>query len=367
MRVLAWASSYWPAVGGGPVLAASLMPALAARGHDIVVVTDRRPPELPEAASHDGIPIVRLPFRQALGGDLAAVPRLRRRLVALTQTHAPQLVHLYSLGYAELFHHETACSPPLPLLATLHRTFPATSVQPDGAIGRSLRAADRVTACSVAVLAATVAQVPEIAGKSSVVLNALPEPPGAVDAASFAPPKLLAVGVAVAHKGFDLALAAFARLRPGRPTLSLTIAGDGPALPALRQQAASLGVADAVDLRGRVEPDEVPGLMRASSLVLMPSRIEPFGLVALQAAQCGRAIVAARVGGLPEIVVDGVTGLLVPPDDAEALARAIGALLDDPARAVRIGLAARRHAQASFVWDRFVDAYDELYRRLGQP
>lgn len=367
MRILAWSSSYWPALGGGPVLGAALLPALAARGHEIVVVTDRRPDGLPEREERDGIAIHRLPFRRALGGELAAVPALRRRVAALKQALRPQLVHLWAPGYSELFHHETEAAHPAPLLVTLHRFYPAAACRPDGAIGRSLRAAAAVNACSRAVLDAMLDAVPEIAGRAAVLLNALPAPLGPPVPPPAGPPGLLGLGMMVPHKGFDLALDAVQRLRTGRPGLTLTLAGDGEALPALRLRAAGLGLGDAVRFAGPVEPAAVPALIRAASLVLMPSRIEPFGLVALEAAQAGRPVVAAAVGGLPEVVRDGVTGLLVPPGDAAALAQATAALLDDPDRAARLGAAARADAAARFAWGPFVDAYDALYRRLARP
>ena len=96
----------------------------------------------------------------------------------------------------------------------------------------------------------------------------------------------------------------------------------------------------------------------------MPSRIEPFGLVALEAAQLGRPVVASAVDGLPEVVVHGETGLLVPPDDPAALARAIAVLLDDPLRARALGAAARRRAETVFAWDRYVAAHEQLFEKI---
>ena len=81
----------------------------------------------------------------------------------------------------------------------------------------------------------------------------------------------------------------------------------------------------------------------------------------------GRPVVASRVGGLPEVVVEGETGLLVPEGEPGALAAAVGGLLDDPVRAVRMGQAARERALGLFPFDRYVDAYEELYRRVTEP
>jgi glycogen(starch) synthase len=104
-------------------------------------------------------------------------------------------------------------------------------------------------------------------------------------------------------------------------------------------------------------------LIKDSTLVVMPSRTEPFGLVALQAAQMGRPIVATRVGGLPEVILDGETGLLVEANDSDALASAILRLLRSPEWARQMGLTAHLRADREFGWAQHVSAYEELYVR----
>jgi len=96
----------------------------------------------------------------------------------------------------------------------------------------------------------------------------------------------------------------------------------------------------------------------------MPSRAESLPMVALQAAQMARPIVGTRVGGLPEVVIDQETGFLVDKENPEALANAIAFLLDHPKRATRMGQAARDRVQRDFSWERHVDAYDQLYKKL---
>jgi len=168
----------------------------------------------------------------------------------------------------------------------------------------------------------------------------------------------------VPEKDVDIALSAFARVRAAFPAARLVIAGEGPEGERLRRRAHKLQIADAVEFPGRVAPVEVPGLLDEASLVLMPSRAETFGLVALEAAVMQRPVVASRVGGLSEVVADGLTGVLVSAGDAGAMAEATIALLGDEARCRRLGLAARRRAQALFSHDRHVDGYAEQYARL---
>jgi len=170
------------------------------------------------------------------------------------------------------------------------------------------------------------------------------------------------VGDVAPHKGFDLAVCALPLLLRRFPTLRLVVAGAGPSSGQLVRLAAREGVSDAVELLGAVDHVDVPGLMNAASVVAIPSRRESFSLVALEAALMARPVVAARVGGLPEIVAHGETGLLVEPDSSTALASAISTLLESPATAERLGGQARRRAQRDFGLQRQVDAYRQLHR-----
>src|SRR5262249_26205653 len=156
------------------------------------------------------------------------------------------------------------------------------------------------------------------------------------------------------EKGFDIALTAFASLVRRFPRAHLIIAGDGEERSKLEHQIRRLGLATRVELTGAIAPDEVPALLNTVTAVLIPSRQEPFGLVALEAALMARPVVATRVGGLPEVVRHEQTGLLVKPEDPGALAAALAHLLDHPDTASRMGQAARRRAQEVFSLERCV-------------
>ena len=142
--------------------------------------------------------------------------------------------------------------------------------------------------------------------------------------------------------------------------MTLDIAGDGPLRGELESLAAELGLGQAVRFLGRVEG--VTAEMEQAAAVVVPSLGEGFGMVALEAAERGRPVIASAVGGLPEIVDDGRTGVLVPRADASALAAAIVDLARDPARAAALGRAARERALAEFSLARCGDRTDALYR-----
>ena len=140
--------------------------------------------------------------------------------------------------------------------------------------------------------------------------------------------------------------------------------GDGVSHADLADRVEALGLADAVDLVGWVDRAGVRRLLDAATMVVMPSRFEPFGLVALEAGQARRPVVAFAVEGLVEAVDDGVTGLLVPPGDIDALADAMARLVDEPGLARRLGDAGYEADRSGEAWDAHVDAHEALYERL---
>jgi glycogen(starch) synthase len=172
----------------------------------------------------------------------------------------------------------------------------------------------------------------------------------------------------VKEKGFDLAVRAFASVVACFPNARLTIAGDGPARVELEELARELRLNSTVDFLGWVEPERIPELMSQSTIVVMPSRWqEPFGLVALQGSQMERPVVASRVGGLPEVVADGETGLLVKNEDVDGLATAIIHLIENPRIAQQMGKAGRERAQRLYSIEAHVAAYEKLYRQIAAP
>jgi glycosyltransferase involved in cell wall biosynthesis len=183
--------------------------------------------------------------------------------------------------------------------------------------------------------------------------------------------RIVVVGRLVARKGVADVIAALALV----PDAELVVAG-GPdrahlgtdaEARRLKAVAAAAGVADRVELRGRVGHDDLPALLRSADVAVCVPWYEPFGLVALEAMACGVPVVAAAVGGLCDTVVDGVTGVHVPPRQPEALAATLGRLLDDPARARTLGAAGARRARARYGWDQVARATLGVYREVARP
>jgi glycosyltransferase involved in cell wall biosynthesis len=175
---------------------------------------------------------------------------------------------------------------------------------------------------------------------------------------------LLCLGRLVELKGFDIAMTAFRGVLSRWPAARLIVAGDGPGREDLRRQAAALALEGSVDFTGFIAPRDTAALINAATAVIVPSRKESLGRVAVEAGLMARPVVAAAVGGLREAVVHGVNGLLVAPDDSEALCGAVLQLLARPEAADAMGAAGRIRAREMFSWTDCVDDYDARYRRL---
>jgi glycosyltransferase involved in cell wall biosynthesis len=126
------------------------------------------------------------------------------------------------------------------------------------------------------------------------------------------------------------------------------------------------GVADRVRLLGRVERAALPALLRSADVVACVPWYEPFGIVPLEAMACGIPVVASSVGGLVDTVVDGATGLHVPPRRPDRVARAINRLLSDDALAGTLGRAGARRARSRYGWDRIAGSTFDCYEQLAR-
>lgn len=153
----------------------------------------------------------------------------------------------------------------------------------------------------------------------------------------------------------------FARIRKAMPA-TLVMVGDGPDRDEAEREGAALGVAADIRFLGRL--DTVADILRGTDLFVLPSQTESFGLAALEAMACGAPCVASRAGGLPEVITDGVDGLLEPPGSAEAMGRRAIDLLRDPARHQTMREAAIAKAR-TFGAERVVPMYEALYHEVA--
>jgi glycogen(starch) synthase len=163
---------------------------------------------------------------------------------------------------------------------------------------------------------------------------AFPEIPGR--------PRVLYLGRLVKQKGIETLIAAAAGVRT--PGVQVLLVGDGPERVPAERLAERLGIADRVHVTGFVDHKQVPGVLASADLLVLPSLYEELGTVLVEALQAGIPVVASRVGGIPEVVEHGVTGLLVEPGQPDALAAAIDTVLGDAPLAARLAANARHRA-----------------------
>jgi glycosyltransferase involved in cell wall biosynthesis len=175
---------------------------------------------------------------------------------------------------------------------------------------------------------------------------------------------VLALGRVVPKKGFDLLLEAFARIASSVPNVGLVIAGDGPERGPLQQRALDLGLRKRVYLPGQLSQAEVNGVMRDAEVFVMPSRVEPFGIVALEAWRAGVPLIASSRGGAGEFVEHGVSGLVVDPSSPVALETALQSLLGSSDLRSELSRAGLRQVQR-FAWPRLAGLYADLYAQVA--
>jgi glycosyltransferase involved in cell wall biosynthesis len=168
-----------------------------------------------------------------------------------------------------------------------------------------------------------------------------------------------AIGRLVAFKGFATLVSAAAELKKKRGDFKVMIAGRGPEEENLRQQIKDLEIAKTIFMPGFV--DDTAPYFAMSDVFIVPSILEPFGLIVLQAIAAGRAVIGANAGGIPEIIRDGVTGVLVPPEDPQALATAIDSLLDDDDKRRLLSEAAMKDLRERFPLEVMVDKTQAMY------
>ena len=192
-----------------------------------------------------------------------------------------------------------------------------------------------------------------------------PDENGSRAESRFGPNMIFACRQLFPRKGIRFLIEAAAQLKPRFPDLKVVLAGDGFERPELVRLAEDLGMGGDVTFLGWVPNSELPPYYRAAAVSVIPSLEEGFGIPAAEAMGCEVAVVASDAGGLPEVVEDGVTGLVVPRGNSAALAQAIGSLLADPTRRHAMGQAGRARALRLFDWDRSAEQFEQIYLEVA--
>ena len=361
MRVLQACPYDWNAPGGVQVHVRALAERLQARGHEVEVVTPAS-----SRVSEPWIRAVGRPLRVLYQGTVAPVcfsAASFRRIGAVLRSFRPDLVHAHepiapSTGMFAVLRAR------VPSVATFHSHAERSRLY--DAAGPLLRVVSRRIDARVAVSEAAAAFARRrLGGEFRIV-------PNGVDVGAFSteepapdlPPgrKVLWVGRLDPQKGFGVVLKAFARLSAELPDLQLVVAGDGRDRGAVQQLPSE--ARSRVVMLGSVPHGLLPAYHAAADVFVAPALgQESFGMVLVEAMAAGVPVVASDIAGYREVVQDGVNGLLVPPDDASALAAAVRRVLGDPELAERLRDNGRARAE-TYSWERVTHQIESIYREL---
>ncbi|MFI5235418.1 MAG: N-acetyl-alpha-D-glucosaminyl L-malate synthase BshA [Gemmatimonadales bacterium] len=364
----------YPTYGGSGALATELGIDLAARGHEVHFITDAAPFRLRgyhERVTYHEVDtrmgryplFTNFPYTLALASKQHEVA-LRERLDILHVHYA--VPHATTAWIAREM---LGPAHPLKVITTLHGTD-ITLVGQEASFFEitkfSIERSDMVTAVSAHLREETIRAF----GCGNCDIRVIPNfvnlaeyHPASGARPSFAPPghKVIThVSNFREVKRVKDVIRVFARIRKAMPA-TLLMVGDGPDREEAEQEARTLEVATDVRFFGRL--DNVAELLQATDLFVLPSQTESFGLAALEAMACGAPVVASRAGGLPEVIEDGVSGILEPPGSVEAMGRRAVEVLRDPARHRLMADAALARARQHSA-ERIVPIYEKLYAEV---
>jgi glycosyltransferase involved in cell wall biosynthesis len=344
-------------ISGSEAHLLSLLPRLKERGWDVrfLMLHEHEPGawDFARELTARGIPLDSIP----LAADVDPVAFLR--LAAYLGRQRPRILHTH-LVHADVYGQLAGTLTQVPVRVSTKHGFNEFRENPGFALGD--RAIASLAHTHIAIsrgLARYLEEVEGFDGSSFEIVHYGIEPDGLPQPYRGEEARLLCVGRLIPIKGHILLLRAFAEARREVPSLRLDIAGRGPLEPALRALAKELEIEDAVRFLGYVAP--IQRAIEDVAVVVVPSMGEGFGMVALEAMERARPVIAAEIGGLGELVEHGVTGLLVPAGESPPLAKAILELAGSLDRTAQMGEAGRRRAVEHFLQQRCTERTELLY------
>ena len=224
--------------------------------------------------------------------------------------------------------------------------------------------ADHITVASYFLENTVKRLASKIGDRISVIPFGVAIPPDASDPTMDGPTRICFIKVHYRRYGPDILLRAMAKAITEVPDIQLSIAGEGEFTPEMRRMTEDLHLQGNVRFSGFIDNSKIYSFIRGHHFMVMPSLSEAFGVAVLETGACSRAVIASSVGGVPEVVRDGETGILVPAGDVDALATAIVQLARDRKRCVMMGRAGYAFVKENFDWEKSLDAMGDLYERL---
>ena len=364
----------YPTYGGSGAVATELGIALAARGHEVHFISYRQPFHLPSFLPrvffHE-VQVGTYPLFEYPPYDLALAVQMHE----VVKMHGVEVLHChYAIPHAtsawiarEMLRAEHSN---VAVVTTLHGTD-ITLVGQDPSFHAitkfSIEKSDRITAVSEYLRAETFNAFHCTGCRVGVIPNFID--PAVYDRSLYSRSELLPfagdrrvlmhISNFRAVKRVRDVVRIFAKVAAETPSV-LVMVGDGPERPAAEDEARALGVTNSVFFLGKIET--VAPLLASADVFLLPTSSESFGLSALEAMASGVPVVGSDSGGLPEVVTNGVTGLLYPVGDVDSMAAGVLSIITHPSRQADMGAAGAEDARKRFALDTVVSQYEELYR-----
>jgi glycosyltransferase involved in cell wall biosynthesis len=374
MRVVMLSTSFPPEIGGIQAHVTNLAQSLEAQGHQVRVVTVRRNKTERVRDTFRGLKVTRVP-------QLNLPKTLTTQYLALSTA---LLIALRARGQADVVHYHTfwpdaftafVVNKFVPTIYTAHESrFLIMSEQAESRqrLQHALKPFQGIIAPSTELL--YVSRQLGVSEDRSVFI------PNAVDSNRFSPDVargsvrarynipaghilILCPRRLVPKNGVEFLIESLHLVRQRLDRISVLIVGEGPERQKLEARVCEFGLQNSIIFGGNQSNDELPSFYADADIVAIPSLMEATSIAGLEAMASARAVVATRVGGLPEIIDDAVTGLLVPPRDPEALSVAITRLIEQPELREQLGLAARARVEREFTWDKVASSTTRAYER----
>ena len=384
MRILLLPWNYFPNIGGVETCVYNISMKLINKDIKTVIVTARNPKDTRKVERINGIFVFRIyphlfwsniyKMRHPLRIILRIIINFPNtlNLIKIIKVLKIDIINLHYLSPAAIYIFLIAKILRIKIIASLHGEL--TQSMRYGTVFEKwlfkilLRRADFITVCSEDLLKDTLFLYPCLKNRNRVIINGVNLKEFDLNFEyDFEKKYILSMGSLYKHKGFDLLINAFSCLVEKQYDINLIIAGTGLEKTSLEKFAKLLKIENKIIFYGAANGKEKIKLFNECEFFVLPSRIEPFGIVNLEAMAAGKAIVATRTGGVPEIVKDGVNGILVEPYNNKALAEGMMRLLDNKELRERLGRNGRKMVEdPKFSWDNITEQYIDTYKKVLQ-
>jgi glycosyltransferase involved in cell wall biosynthesis len=374
----------WDNIGGVSHVVNRVARHMRAQGNGVFFLLPGRVDRVERGHSREGFPAFRLPLRlpwysgspiRSRVAFAVKLPGTLFRLLRIVRRHKIDVVNIHYPGGHFLYFSLLRRLGLVRLMTSIH----GADLLPNGTRRLSherevlglLDASDVIVSPSNSYSQAVREAWPELSRSARTIPNGVdpdelgydPDTPDE----TVTPPVIFSILQMVHYKGVDVLIRAFAGLASRYPKVTLRLVSGGPQHAEFEALAESLGVGHRVKFLGFQERDVISRELRQCSIFVLPSRTnsESFGIAAAEAMALDRAVVASHIGGLPELIEEGVSGLLVPPGDVDALEQALRRLLDDESLRQRLGHAAGKRVRQQFLWQRTCALYQDLFDELA--